>query len=53
MAVSLGFGVLFSTFVILLLVPALYVILEDLRALSGEILADIGRLLGRGGREEK
>ncbi|NJK88223.1 MAG: efflux RND transporter permease subunit [Myxococcales bacterium] len=29
MAISLGFGVLFSTTVILLLVPALYLILED------------------------
>ena len=30
MAISLGFGVLFSTFVTLLLVPAAYMILEDL-----------------------
>ena len=30
MAISLGFGVLFATFVILLLVPALYMIVEDL-----------------------
>jgi len=29
MALSLGFGVLFSTFVILLLVPCLYLVLED------------------------
>jgi multidrug efflux pump subunit AcrB len=29
MAISLGFGVLFATFVILLLVPALYMIVED------------------------
>ena len=29
MAISLGFGVLFATFVILLLVPALYLIVED------------------------
>lgn len=29
MAISLGFGVLFATFIILLLVPALYLILED------------------------
>jgi len=35
MAVSLGFGVLFATFVILLLVPALYMIVEDLRVLFG------------------
>ena len=31
MAISLGFGVLAATFIVLLLVPALYLILEDLR----------------------
>jgi multidrug efflux pump subunit AcrB len=30
MAISLGFGILFATFITLLLVPSLYVILEDL-----------------------
>ncbi len=35
MAVSLGFGVLFATFIILLLVPALYMIVEDVRVLFG------------------
>jgi multidrug efflux pump subunit AcrB len=35
MAVSLGFGVLFATVVTLLLVPALYLIVEDLRGLAG------------------
>jgi len=29
MAISLGFGILFSTFIILFLVPALYIILDD------------------------
>jgi len=29
MAVSLGFGVIFATVVTLILIPALYVILED------------------------
>ena len=32
MAISLGFGILWTTFVILLTVPALYVILEDIKA---------------------
>jgi len=32
MAVSLGFGVLFATFIILLLVPCLYMILKDIKA---------------------
>ena len=31
MAISIGFGVLFATFIILLLVPALYLIIEDCR----------------------
>ncbi|MGA1846089.1 efflux RND transporter permease subunit [Deferribacter abyssi] len=30
MAISLGFGILFSTFIILILVPGLYVIIEDI-----------------------
>lgn len=33
MAISLGFGILFSTAIILILVPCLYLILEDFRAL--------------------
>ena len=33
MAISLGFGVLFSTFVILLLVPSLYLVREDVGAI--------------------
>jgi multidrug efflux pump subunit AcrB len=38
MAISLAFGVLFSTFIILLMVPALYNILEDIRsALTGSV----------------
>ena len=40
MAVSLAFGVLFSTFIILLLVPCLYAIQEDIKAV-------FRRLLGR------
>ena len=35
MALSLGFGVLFATFIILLLVPAFYLIVEDARGLLG------------------
>ncbi len=35
MAISLGFGVLFATFIILLLVPAFYMVAEDLRVLFG------------------
>jgi len=35
MAISLGFGVLFATGVILVLVPSLYLIVEDVRGLLG------------------
>lgn len=35
MALSLGFGVLFVTFVVLLIVPAVYMIIEDIRSLFG------------------
>ncbi|MCB1149896.1 MAG: efflux RND transporter permease subunit, partial [Chlamydiia bacterium] len=31
MAISLGFGVLFSTFITLMIVPCLYVVLRDLK----------------------
>jgi multidrug efflux pump subunit AcrB len=34
MAISLGFGVLLATFIILLLVPAIFMIIEDLRFLA-------------------
>jgi hypothetical protein len=37
MAISLGFGVLFATFITLLLVPCGYMILEDLTNLFGEL----------------
>jgi multidrug efflux pump subunit AcrB len=35
MALSLGFGVLFATFIILLIVPCLYMVLEDVKSLVG------------------
>ncbi len=34
MAISLGFGILFSTAIILVLVPCLYLILEDILAMT-------------------
>ena len=36
MAISLGFGILFAAFITLLLVPALYLINEDLHQLIGQ-----------------
>jgi multidrug efflux pump subunit AcrB len=35
MALSLGFGILFATFITLLLTPSMYAILEDLKRLAG------------------
>jgi multidrug efflux pump subunit AcrB len=35
MAISLGFGILFATGITLLLIPALYLVLEDVRGLLG------------------
>ncbi|WP_018970679.1 efflux RND transporter permease subunit [Rubritalea marina] len=37
MAVSLGFGILFATLITLLLVPSVYLMLEDLKALSAKL----------------
>lgn len=40
MAISLGFGVLFATVIILLLVPALYVIVEDIKTTAAWLFVD-------------
>ena len=42
MAISLAFGVVFSTFITLMLVPAGYMILEDLRGQFGRLAARYG-----------
>jgi multidrug efflux pump subunit AcrB len=39
MAISLGFGILFSTTIILLLVPALYLIVNDIKSLCASVAA--------------
>ncbi len=39
MAISLGFGILFSTLIILILVPALYIILEDIKKLVSGLIS--------------
>jgi multidrug efflux pump subunit AcrB len=44
MAVSLGFGVVFATFITLMIVPVSYLILEDIKAL-------VLRVFGRGAEE--
>ena len=38
MAISLGFGIVFSTFIILVLVPSLYIVIEDIKAFFLKIL---------------
>jgi multidrug efflux pump subunit AcrB len=43
MAISLGFGVLFSTAVSLVLVPAVYLIVDDLRRLPGLVRRALAR----------
>ena len=47
MAVSLGFGVLFATFITLLLVPCGYVILDDVHNLLAKLKAKITNSAGR------
>ncbi|MCZ6598921.1 MAG: efflux RND transporter permease subunit [Planctomycetota bacterium] len=46
MAVSLAFGVLFSTFISLVLVPVGYLILEDMRRLGGRLASCLRWLYG-------
>jgi multidrug efflux pump subunit AcrB len=42
MAIAIGFGVLFATFITLLMVPCLYLILEDLKKLPSRIYGRTG-----------
>jgi hypothetical protein len=35
MAISLGFGIMFATGITLLLIPAMYLVLEDVRRMLG------------------
>jgi multidrug efflux pump subunit AcrB len=49
MAISLGFGVLFATVIILLMVPAFYVIVRDIQEIFLEIPKDVGRLFRTSG----
>ncbi len=43
MAVSLGFGILFATAITLVLVPSIYVILEDLRSFPSAVKGGVAR----------
>ena len=42
MAIAIGFGVLFATFITLLMVPCLYLILEDLKKIGTAVLLKLG-----------
>ncbi len=42
MALSLGFGILFATAIILVFIPSLYVVVEDIRAVVRRWFADTG-----------
>jgi multidrug efflux pump subunit AcrB len=46
MAISLGFGVLFATVLILLVVPSLFMVLEDVTGITNWLGGRIGRLFG-------
>jgi hypothetical protein len=53
MAISLAFGVLFSSFITLLLVPVSYLVLDDLAGLGRRILRlEPTEAYGGGRREE-
>ena len=38
MAISLGFGILFATFITLVMVPCLYLVLEDIKRIVSSII---------------
>ena len=42
MAIAIGFGVLFATFITLLMVPCIYLILEDLKKIGTAVLSKLG-----------
>ena len=42
MAIAIGFGVLFATFITLLMVPCLYLILKDLKKIGTAVLLKLG-----------
>jgi len=44
MAISLGFGILFATFIILVMVPCLYLVLEDIKQWMGRWFQEIDSL---------
>jgi Cu/Ag efflux pump CusA len=52
MAISLGFGIVFATAIILVLVPCLYLVLDDLMRLFGAESERAGRPIASAARQE-
>ncbi|MDT8396408.1 MAG: efflux RND transporter permease subunit [bacterium] len=52
MAISLGYGILFATVITLLLVPCLYMVIEDLGRLHGSVTGGWRKLTGSHGDQE-
>jgi hypothetical protein len=48
MAVSLGYGIVFATVIVLFLIPSLYLILEDFRRLANPPEPDHDHAVARG-----
>ncbi len=48
MAISLGYGILFATVITLILVPCLYMVIEDLGNLHEDVVKGWGKLTGTG-----
>jgi multidrug efflux pump subunit AcrB len=48
MAISLGYGILFATVITLVLVPCLYMVIEDLGNLHRDVMRGWGKITGTG-----
>jgi hypothetical protein len=52
MAISLGYGILFATLITLILVPCLYMVIEDLGRFHGSVASGWGKLTRTGIRDQ-
>ncbi|MDT8396703.1 MAG: efflux RND transporter permease subunit [bacterium] len=53
MAISLGYGILFATVITLVMVPCLYMVVEDLGNLHEDVKRGWGKLIGHGDAETR
>ncbi len=53
MAISLGYGILFATVITLVLVPCLYMVIEDLGNLHRDVMRGWGKITGHGDAETR